>query len=847
MNNIADAQPSQPTPPPPSEKREPPVIRNASSVEKYLSGNIEFRKITQENPARAKKIYERMMSEAQTNTDGQLPQLRTQPEPGELIKPGPINQLVRPTLEGGAGMLTTAGTAIATGNPALSVAAGGLAIAGASALSDYLETLGGERAALRSIGDAMGKTIEHTATGIGAEMTGFGVARAIPYLSPISEKTKEAGRAIIKLGDKYGVTFSPAEIFQSKGLLLVESALDNLAFSSSQIEQFRLGQLNQLVKVRENMLTKGGTKEEIEVSGMKIRDEIEKVLAQNKLTQQAGNNAVRQGLLAKLGSHEKYEALGKTAQEAVVGSLKARRDQRDKLFNTAYDLLPPNPPPIEPNRLTAAHEKVQKELGDTDPMLLPPVLKKWLNWAGGKGNTEGDLARQQISHLAPEAQAKFIRDNPDLFADEGLSFTPQGMKAAINLLRDAIDSHSASLSLFGRPGVPGVGKSGQNSLERWLIQLKVAAQEDTLAYADQVGGGFKGALTLALAESKDFKRVARNPDVISFLQAAPEDAVRVVSKLGLEGIRVLRDELGPTFDKTIGKGTINLLMGTDKKGQLTANGLRGTINRLGIDQLQEILGHRQYRDVEGVLTWLENSELAPIGNNLFRTLAKTSPEKVVENIVRPNNIENLRLIEQHLGKDTLKGVAQAYLNLLTPSKNTTIGRFFQPSELVKNVESLGERTMRKLFQHDPSLVGDIKEISTLFSRAHGAEHFVKQVDTTPQGLMTFITGRAMAVNPAIGLKIAAIPNMIAKIYNSPTLRKLLVRVLSSKPGSHQGAAVTTKFLGLLTKDQVEREGADRKQRLAFQPQTPSATQLALAYTHPYGTPAGANPSRQGPY
>ena len=781
--------------------------------------------------------------------------------------------LARPILEAGGGAL---GVPYGPGGVVLGTAGG-------SALADQVEQYTGEQPRPKNIDQAVGGTLRNLETGTVASTIDKGLQLGGKIAAPIWNKVKAPFAAYLQrhpelvrirgLAEAMGVPMTPGDITNNQLLKsFIEGIAERTPFSKSMMQNEQMKQLQALVNRRQVLLDKGGTPESISETGQLIQQRAKHLMDELGVTAEGTRRELTDSVLARLGSRESFEALGTDGQAAFRAFRTAETTRIGELHDTAMEHATPGTR-VLPSNLNREVKGMEARSSNTNTKLMG-VETDWLDQFRGSGNHAYDaqqrlidegLAKiptrqwnkktQQFDPINREAEIpRILGDAPR----EQPGWATQELLDLRKRLNGAIDQVDEGLKLTGRVGERGVGASQSNVTKGRLIKLKQALDADIQAYSRTQSPELQGALEVARLASGELKSLTNLKGVKRFLGASPQEAARMLAQSkDLQAIRHLRTVMGPEF-RSVSRALSNDILGVGKQGTLTGASIRKELSKYEHGVVETMLGNGETRQMVRLAEQLETVDATAITNPLFKRILSTHPERVADLVVQPHNVVNIQEVRKTLGQGAVDDLKRGLVNkiLQKPAIDVPDEVFMlAPEKILVALRRYGKETLDELFKDDPTFLQDIYNFAEVANAAKGASRLSQSRQRLQTGPALIAFGElTMAIaDPKLGLKIILGIPAVTKLYLSKTGRKWLTDGFNVKAQTPEGKRIFGKIMGLIAADAttlppvtpVDERQAFQSQ--AFQPQAPTVTQMALADTHPYGTPAGANPSRQGPY
>jgi hypothetical protein len=700
--------------------------------------------------------------------------------------------------------LVGGGIAGAPFGPVGAVAGAGLGYGMVKAGERFME---GEKATLPK---AALITAKDVGTGALMETGGQLVGGAVKSIKQIighpiqTELPQYAIEDIIAAGQRMGITLSPAEATGSKALALIESMFDKSPFSTTLINAWRQAkQLKPMLALREKLLSEGSGGEQIETLGQKIKDQVNTFLGQFKSLNEAQVNQLRDNVLTKLGSKETYESLGKTVQEAVAERSKVMYQKANDLYARVGELIPEGATVNIENMKSMAKQMLDEQMAKPPAWRNVPVIKK-LEGISGPTRLE-----QEISQY-PEAMQTQIREQ--IAAESGTGKydwkTVQGMRS--DLGKWIAESDAAIKTT--QPGA-----KFQSSPDAGIYkQLRSALDKDINVFATESGGNVKQAFDVANVFYREGKMVYNAPEIRKLLSENPGTVVDMIFKPGgREEVDLVTKAVGKDFfEKTVKPIFTKKLLDTGTV--FDPKGLQANIKKYGEELLQKVYNTDELKTISGLASdgkIVMEEKLA--GNSFIKAIAGERPEVVVDSILGsyerfPGSkqvLKNVDLIKSIVTKETMDKLKYEFTDRLFKINQPT--GYIQPVMLSATVNKF-DRVLKQFYT--PEQVGWIREVSEIAKKQAAAEMLARNTSGTAQNIIVWgQVGAVLAAGSGTlhsilsgdvpgatwkALSIPAIimtPAMMTKIYLSPAGRKYFTQGMKETIGSGKSAEIITKI------------------------------------------------------
>lgn len=257
----------------------------------------------------------------------------------------------------------------------------------------------------------------------------------------------------------------------------------------------------------------------------------------------------------------------------------------------------------------------------------------------------------------------------------------------------------------------------------------------------------------------------------------------------LEGITALRSKLKELKDVED--------MASKIPGRTTPVGRKLTILLNGVEKDFDDYYKNVNPEAKGLYDLAKASykeEIGRFGSKEVRYIAKNNPEKIVDYVIKPNNVTAITNVKKALGESGFAPIKQRFLlDIVESTKTSEFGATpaFRPSAMANMLNKYEPETLSAIFSK--SELKEIGEIAKLSSALQTAE----RVAGNPSGTGQILSGAAfmsqIATNPVITAMGIGIPTIMAYAMTSPMGRKIMIEGLSAKPGSKELAKAVTRF------------------------------------------------------
>lgn len=695
-----------------------------------------------------------------------------------------IMQVARPVLEGagmGLGSVVGGGAALATGPaapvavPVGAVLGGGIGYAGGKQLANILEEQLGVRQTpslqkqlVQSGKDVIsGAAMEAGGQGAGVALSAVGQKVIAPFANKIGEETK----AVMQLAKEKGVNLSPADVTQSKPLALFENLLGNAPLSAGMIQRYRLGELQKLTKLRDELVAKKGSPEAIEAVGAKVQKQIDDFVNKAGLAKSEQIDSLRDGLLKKLGTNDTYEMLGQKAQEQIAARSRVFNEKASQLYARVGEIIPEETTVYTPN-LQKTARMIRDKIDE-----LPDSLQK-------------SNLRAIVSDLAKANQSK---GQVQLYGASGKPIDRTGYNwRAITEIRSELGSRIAEADAAFKTTQTGT-KLLSNKEAGIYKTLKKSLEKDMEEFANATGGEVKDAFSIANSFYREGKQLFNKPAIFKALKNNPERVVDTIVRPGnITEIKLMKQAVGEKGFEPIRQGvTKRLFEGDDLAAQM---------DKYGMDTLAQIYKPEELRELANIATGIVKINEHPTVNKFYVDIVRSlnkQPEKVVDLIIRPENTKNIVLSKAVLGEKGWHDVKAKFIEKLFTVNKAIPGQeaeLLSPAKFTTNLFKYGDKTLSKVFDADE--LKAIKEIGQLSKYAQTADRLAGNPSGTAQNLITWSQGALLLANPIAGTSSLLTPPALAKLYLSPAGRKYLTEGFKLPANSQKAAEITAKILAI---------------------------------------------------
>jgi len=733
----------------------------------------------------------------------------------ELNEHGTVHTYVRPALELG-GMLAggVAGTPLgplgAAGGGALGYALGDT---GASAL----ERLAGERPPVSSVQEALAGAGKSLLTG-GAIEAGAGlVGRAAgaigsKILAPFGKQYEGANKTLDEMAQSKGVTLDPHEIVQSRPLALGHKVLENIPFTSGQIQRNEMKKLDALTKEWERIRQSTGTdrRQRLGDIGQRIQETVERNLDKIGVRQGDIRDTARDQLLQAAGSPLTYKELGEQSQQALKDFHQGKKDLENIAWDYAREAIPQDAR-VPNTAMKETAQEIRKSYENIPSFLDEPLLRQ-LSDVSGSGNKKYDALVEQAMKDIPQGLPASMRDKllKDSVGAERPGWRVEDLLKLRSELSSAIQEHHTGLQRGD------IAKGSADVYGRVYTKLLKAVDTDLQAFGAQQGSDVADRFAMARAASGErlsFFNPKDHPAVAKAIMADPAKISSVLIKPGsAQGFTELKTLVGPAAIDPVKQAFTNQLLGVGGKEAEGLPGLRRRLDQYGLQTMKEVYSPQEVKDLYHLAdqsTWMDKS---PIGNPFFRQLVKTSIDRVAPTILGHPEL-TAKVLRQF--PNTRADLRTAFVESLKPKEATPF-----PTKMLENLNAYPPEVQKQLFSQ--AEIRDFYDLARIVERTKGTVKLAENPSGTAQNLVTFATGGAVLKHPITMAPTVLGTAMLAKLYLSKVGRRFLLEGLVTPTNSSRSAYITSQILGVLgvnaASDQQDQERRRRGLIRGMQPQ-----------------------------
>lgn len=623
-------------------------------------------------------------------------------------------------------------------------------------------------------------------------------------LAPYREQFIKSGAANInKTAEKFGIKLSPAEQIDSKGLGLIESALQKSPASADiGREWINENQVLPLMRQRNELLSNPMARgEDITHVSRQIHESIVKYVEKNTLLRgEALENLVTK-IEAEVGLNHNYYDLGLTEQGRLAANSAAAVAKKNELYAAVGEAVPKPPNGFETPNLN----RVAKEL-EAEGRQLPGMGGKvdtYLKWAKGEVPMSPELL-DQLAGVPAEVREQIIaqikKESPEMF---GRQLDWNSIQAAQKRLSGYADAEDLAIQK-GNPSL-----KGQTTPEGRIYRaLAKAAEDDLRLIAESTGSEAKNLLDIADAFFKENIVGVFRKDIIQKMSFS--DPAKLIDLAfapnGYNNIEIVKKALGPEGFANLRDGFTSKLIG-DISNPKT---LEKNLALYGDEYLKRIYSQKEIDFLKSVAAeGLDLTRSIMPSERFAALLAKDSPSTVIDSIlgsveakpISKNMYKNIEMMRQILSEKQFNELGeQFYQKIFRVNQQTEM---IEPVRLAKIIDKYDERGVLDLFGKDQAEV--MREIAKLGNRMAGMQSITGNPSGTAQNALTLGLFGLMIRNPVMGtLNILTLRQLAKILYSGPGI-KWLTEGFSLPANSKRGVEFAAKVTGILESDKLSKE------------------------------------------
>lgn len=721
-----------------------------------------------------------------------------------------------PLLKYGGAAVGAAGAGVETGGLG-AFAGGSLGYAGGAFLADQLDQLIGVSAKPKSVSEVVSRATGNLAEGelmaganaaleapIGAAMKFLGTgASALAVHGPAKIK------AISDAASGLGINLTPAEILGSKALGAVESVLDNVPWTSGIIQKYRLGEMQKLNVIRQNLIEEGGSSDTIEQMGLKIKGLADDFMQKTISTNKVASIAMKNRLLDKVGSRESYEDLDIGAKELVQRYQQELAGKVSQAYNgiagRVGDLSG-----VPENTIAMANKILQDQEEISPGSRNVPLIKMAKFFTQSQSDIPPDVLNLYMRpNINPSAKAALEDEYPGLLSS-GQEKQYQRLKSNLTIANQ--NKYSNINTVNGKYQISPEGRDWglmADSIKSDMGQLINNSGDTNLQEAQKVAD-LLFQKKMALFEDPAFKAINNK---------SPGAIAQTILKSGdTEMIEKYKAITGPElFNRTKDRLT-NDILGLRDGDIVNGDSIRANVLKLGqgatkIYSPEELT---YFKSLANAVDLREGATNELLKNPLLKQTLKADivPEKVAQAILVPQKPGAAVAIDNMLGRGSRKKIADAALPaLLSTGQNGD----FAPQTFAKQFDTYGKETLEAWYGKD--FTAKLQQLRDASSIMGGAERMAGNPSGTGRFLIGFYEGKRILGDTANALAAATVgaglatghavlslgtdaamilgSRQLAKLYISDAGKKLFVDGLMTPSVARGASALAARIISMV--------------------------------------------------
>lgn len=756
------------------------------------------------------------------------PMTIARPGTKELDTQGPVHTYVRPALE--LGGMITGGTLGATLPPPLMGPIGGtiggtLGYAAGDTLASLLERVAGERPPVESVEQALGETGRAVTGGGAIEMVSRGASRIAgalgsKVLAPFAKQYEGANKTLDELAQSKGITLDPYEVIQSRPLALGHKVLENIPFTSGQIQRNELVKLEALTKEWNQIRDSTGTtrRQRLGDIGQRIQDLIDRNLDKIGVRQGEIRDTARDTLLQSAGSPLTYRELGEQTQKAITEKYQGLKDVEDLAWEAAKGAVSPDAR-VTPTALPTVATRIEKDYENLPAFTDENLLGKLKN-AKGSGNKRYDAIVEKVRKDIPAGLPPALRQK---LIDEQVAASGEKPGWTVKDLT-TLRSELSALAAEHHSGIQrgAIQKGSSDTYGKIYNELKAAIDEDIDVFGRAQGSDVADLFAAARATTgtrKGLFNAKEHPGVARAIKTDPATIAGALIKPGTAaGYTELHALVGPEASQPVKQAFTNQLLGVGGKEADGLPGLRRRLDQYGRQTIEEVYTPQEVKNLYHLAdqsTWMKHS---PIGNPFFRELQKTAPREVANVILGHPNLTAKYLRQYPHQRGELRA---AFVESIHPNQETPF-----PTQMLKHLNAYPADVQTQLFSQ--AEIREFYDLANIVDRTKGTVKLAENPSGTAQNLVTFATGGAILKHPITMAPTILTTSMLTKLYLSKAGRKYLLEGLVTPTSSSRSTYIMSQIFGVAGVDMARdledqqriRRGLTRSAAPQLEPGTP---------------------------
>ncbi len=736
-------------------------------------------------------------------------------------------EAIRPTLQ--AAGLTAGGILGAATGPAAPAAVpigAGLGYATAEKIADVTETALGYRKP-ESFLESTIETAKDIPIGAAMETGGQIAGKAIgwlgqkaiaPFATTISGETPlvsaaatPGNEAIRKFMARYGMpdtqtimkpevqelfriygaegwTPLPSEIIpHSKTLNIFESVLGYGPVSGDVMLRKSVERLTQLNERAQTLAGKKGAERTLESVGRQIKNEAKDLLERHTTVKGNELNGMVDDFVNKFGISSKYRA-GETFSDILSKDRTARQEATAEMYAKVKDMLP------QQGKDTVLLSKDTQELAQR---MLDEEMAKAPGTRNGRAMAIlKEFVPKKIDFELPEGvTAVMLEKDPVL---KQIVMEQAGIPTVPSMSWQGLDKTRSKLLELSREIHKAQGQGTQAS--GIYDTLSKSIDSDMASFAKKIGGDVYVAHAAAKQSSKNMHELY-DKDILKIMGKNPEDVIKSVVNTGeVTLLKQVKEAVGDAgmvplrqafFKDLFDSSTVN--------GVLNSRKLQQRLAKVTTETADELLTPNQKALVGGII---ERGKFFEARHNNMRTidfletLTGTSNERIVNAIVKPENVENIRLAKRLLSQGTIDDINTQIL-AKTVFKSSGEGNIL-PVSTGKEWNRYQAPLRELLTKEQFAAVSDFVKGG---QNAKRVENLSRNASQTGQVYIGYETAKRLLTSPVYGVGTLGFGYVLAKIYTSPIALRYFTQAIKLPPALPKATEYFVKALSIVGQEE----------------------------------------------
>ncbi len=626
-------------------------------------------------------------------------------------------------------------------------------------------------------------------------------------ISPFSKIASASETIELKrLYSEFGIKPFPSEIVPGqKSLSILEGVLSYRPVSGDVMMKEGMKKLDILNSVREQLIAKSATSEDIELVGNLIRRQAKETLG--KYTQAKGDKL--QGLVddftTRFGVTNRYRT-GEKFSEVMSADRTSRQQAIKGMYDDVTQQLPGKGSDIV--EITPDTKQLAKQLLKEETSKLPKLQDKSIVDLLESVSKEPKLPEgvtQTMLDRDPGLR-KLIEAKQPKMTWEGLQNSRSDLLEKVRII------HKAQ------------GEATKES--RVYSALSDAIDKDMGVYAQKTGGDVWQNFLDARQAVKTMHELY-DKDLLKIMNKPVEDILgRIVKSGEVTLLKQIKSAAGNAGIEPLRKGFFNeVITQATRNGTVDPKLIHKIITRPGMEEtLRELATPQQISMLQnivqkGAFFSTKMKEMKTV--EFLETLAGGTNEGIVNHIFRPNNRENIQLAKKLLPVEQIKKIeSMAIEKVLNLSK----AGFYLP------VTSAGQFAkynipLRELLT--PVKYQKLNDFIKLGQNMSRVEALAKNASQTGQVLLGSQIASSLLSRPDMAIKTLGIPYVASKIYSSDLALKYFSNAIKMPVGSKQAVSDFIKAWVIASEDMgkelsergIEEVKSDKPTGFTYNPQT----------------------------